>query len=355
MSSSIATTFLPVAPPQIFEGAWSDDQYGRMLKVIRDNGPWTVLLSQYFKSPEEVIATTSGILPEGFTPTWDMFLSPIFRGFFAEGGVALYPEVEDCFLNTDFLNRVRAYWGAKYAQPDQLFFNLQGPTPAGGPPHVDGTHFRGMYAKDAPIWLLNIMAKSGLFRRWQAKKAQVITWFYKGRIGGGFQYWPDGLQSEPKLLAAPIWNRAVVVENERMYHTSQACGPVKMRKPEGLAINSTIAPDPQTEAGWQITTDTKIIQRIPENEFRLLIHWGAQIFMDYDELKKTLDHSDDITHEKAFDIFVQDLRARGELFEMPTDPLSDVNFIKLLTRVYDLGLPRIMLPDPVDEVAVGFN
>jgi hypothetical protein len=36
---------------------------------------------------------------------------------------------------------------------------------------------------------------------------------------------------------------------------------------------------------------------------------------------------------------------------MPTDPLNDVTFIQLLTRVYDLGLPRIMLPDPVDEVA----
>jgi hypothetical protein len=30
-----------------------------------------------------VIATTSGVQPEGFGPTWDLLLSPVFRGYLA--------------------------------------------------------------------------------------------------------------------------------------------------------------------------------------------------------------------------------------------------------------------------------
>ena len=45
-----------------------------------------------------------------------------------------------------------------------------------------------------PIWLMNTMVKTGLFKKWQAKKTQVICWYYKGKVGGGFTYWPDGEQ-----------------------------------------------------------------------------------------------------------------------------------------------------------------
>jgi hypothetical protein len=73
-----------------------------------------------------------------------------------------------------------------------------------------------------------------------------------------------------------MWGRAVVVENEMMYHTAQGCGPADMRRPEGLWINSLMSVDPENPNGWVITTDGKVIQRIPEEEFRFLVHWGAQ-------------------------------------------------------------------------------
>ena len=46
-----------------------------------------------------------------------------------------------------------------------------------------------------------------------ARKAQVIAWWYRGRIGGGFYYWPDGPLEPPEHVPAPMWGRAVVVEN----------------------------------------------------------------------------------------------------------------------------------------------
>ena len=53
----------------------------------------------------------------------------------------------------------------------------------------------------------------------------------------------------------------------------------------------------------------------------------------------------------AFDILIADLRARGEQFEMPGDPLTDKAFIGLLTRVYDVGIPLHFPPEPEEAQA----
>ncbi|HTJ64588.1 MAG TPA: hypothetical protein VL899_12325 [Alphaproteobacteria bacterium] len=347
---STANILKPIAEPQIIEGSYTTDQHRRMFDLVRRTGPHTLILSQHFKSPDEVVATTSGSLPEGMKATWDMFLSPVFRGYFAQGHTCLHPEIEDCFYNPKFLDLVRGYWKAEYARPESMLFNLQGPCGGAGAPHIDATRFRGLSFQTTPIWLMNMMTKSGLFKRWQAKKAQVIAWYYQGKVGGGFNYWPDGPQSEPKQLHAPMWGRAVVVENEMMYHTAQANGPSAMRRPAGLAINSVIGADPGSGDGWQITTDGEVIQKIPIEEMRFLVHWGADIFMDYQELKVTLDHTDDIDHERIFDIFIADLRERGETFQLPSDPLTDQVFIRLLTLVYDPGLPGIFPPEPDEDL-----
>ena len=343
--STIASSLRPVAEPRIIENAFTTDQHRRMLEVVRREGPHSLILSQHFKTPEEVVASLAGQLPEGVKASWDMFLTPAFRGYFAKGHTSLYPEIEDCFLNQKFLDLVRGYWGAAYATPENMLFNLQGPCRGGDAAHIDAARYRGINMHNSPVWLMNMMVKSGLFKRWQAKKAQVITWYYKGQVGGGFTYWPDGPQEPPKQIKAPMWGRAVVVENERMYHTAEAIGPSALRHPKGLAFNSLLGAEAAGD-GWQITTDGEVIQRIPPEEMRFLVHWGADIFMDYQELKVALDHSDDLTHEQVFDIFIADLKARGEVFQTPSDPIADPDFVNLLTKVYDPGKPAIYPPEP---------
>ncbi|MCP1470286.1 hypothetical protein J3E64_001974 [Sphingobium sp. OAS761] len=346
----MATKFVPVAPPQIIEGVYSTDQHARLLKLVRDKGPWEMILAQHFQSPEEVLATTSGTMPEGFTPTWEMFMSPVFRGYLAKGATALYPEIEDCFWNSKFTDLVRNYWGAEYARPENMLFNIQGPCRGSETPHVDATNFRGVDSLNAPVWLMNMMVKSGLFDRWRCKKAQVITWYYRGQVGGGFNYWPNGPQAEPAQIKAPMWGRAVVVENEMMYHTAEATGPSAMRWPDGLNIKSRMRSAPDSD-GWQVVNGDTVIQDIPAEEFRLLLHWGADIYMDYNELKRALDHTDDISKDQVFDTLIADMRARGLTFEVPTDPLTDQKFIALLTRTYDPGKPAIFPPEPEEALA----
>jgi len=331
--------FLPVAPPQIIDNAYSEDQHRRLLGVVRDQGPWPLILAENFKAPEEVFAATGGTPPEGVKITWDMVLNPVFRGYLARQGVCFYPELEDCYYNSRFLELVRNYWGAKYAEPETFLFNIQGPTPIGGPPHLDGTVFRGLTMDNTPIWLLMSMAKSCLFRKWQARKGQVIAWYYRGGIGGGFNCWPDGPTGAPLQINAPMWGRAVVVENEMMFHHGQACGPVELRKPAGLDITTLFGADPHSDDGWQLTTGGHVNQKVAAADMRFLVHWGARLYMDYAELKTAMDHTDDITLDQALNMLIDAMRARGIAFETPTDPMHDPAFIGLVARAFEIPGP----------------
>lgn len=352
MLRDLAETFRPVAPPQLIDNAYSNDQHSRLLNVVRDNGPWPLILAENFKTPEEVIATTSGSIPEGVTLTWDMIgLNPVFRGYLARGGTCFYPEIEDCYYNSRFLELVRNYWGCQYAEPETFLFNIQGPTPIGGPPHLDGTVFRGMTMENTPLWLLLTMAKSRLFDRWRSKKGQVIAWYYNGRIGGGFNCWPDGPSGQAMQINAPMWGKAVVVENEMMFHHGQAAGPVAQRKPQGMDISTTFGADPENPTGWQLATSGKINQKVAEQDMRFLVHWGARLFKDMADFRQTYDHSDDIGADQAINMLIADMKTRGVQFVEPTDPLHDNSFVALLSQVYDIGGPSNIPADAMDEAA----
>lgn len=341
MSANSPYVIKPVAPPQLIENAYTPDQHARLINLIRTKGPWQLILAQHFASPEEVVATTSGSVPKDVKLTWDMFLSPVFRGYLAKFGTCLHPEIEDCFLNEKFLKLVRGYWKADYAKPDNMLFSINGPCGSSDAAHIDATAYRGVNQQNAPIWLLNTMTKSGLFHQWRTKKAQLVGWFYKGTVGGGFTYWPEGPAASPKRVAPPMWNRAVLVENEMMYHRGESNGPVDQRRPQGLTLESLFGADPHVADGWQITTKGEVIQKVPAQELRLMVHWSADVFKDYAELKQHMEHSDDLTLNQVFEMFVKDLKARGHTFETPTDPVRDQAFIGLLTQVYDPGVPKI--------------
>ena len=328
---------VPHAPPILMDRPYTDEQHRLLVDVIRREGPWQLIIAQHFASVEELVATMSGGGVEG--ARLEDFVTPTFRGYLAKDCTCLYPELEDVFYNHRFLEQARSYWGAKYAMPTLMLFNTNGACDNYDPGHLDGADFRGIGHPTSPYWLMNTMAKSGLFAAYQKKKAQVVTWFYRGDEGGGFTYWPNGIQAAPERLATPIWNKAVVVENERLFHRGEGNGPASRRHPKGLAFNSLFAVDPDSPDGWVITTDGKVVDHIAEEETRLLIHWNADVFLDLDEMRKVLDHRDDLTHDQVFDTFIKDMRARGLTFEVPTDPLHDATFVRLLTETYDVGEP----------------
>ena len=334
----------PVSPPRELTGVYSDDQRERLLDVVRQHGPWKLILAQHFASAEELIATMTGAMPQGIAPTLEMFLTPTFRGYYAEHSACLYPELHDCFFNATFLEYARSYWNARYAKPQRMLFNINGPCSNLDPGHLDTPSFRGIRFENSPTWLCSVMGKSGLFRDYLIKMAQVITWF-STCPKSGFTYWPDGPLRAPKRVKPPIYNRGVLVQNEMMVHRGEANGAEELQRPAGLALDSLFSGDSADRDLWQVKTGDRVIARYRTDDLRFLVHWSAEVFEDMTELKKNMDGTDDLTHERVFDTLIKDVRSRGIQIATPSDPLHDTVFIRTLNAAYDIGGPAAYPPE----------
>lgn len=332
---SLAKVLRPVAPPRIVEGVYSDDQYERLLGIVKQHGPWPTVAAHHFQSVDELIATSSGIVPKNHGLTLDSIASANFRGFLAENSCCYYPEIEDAFYNTPFLERVKDYWGAQYAKPTLMLFNLCGPHQSGLSAHLDAVTFRGVRIENTPVWMQNIMAKSGLFQDYLVKMAQIVTWFWLGEEGT-FTCWPDGPMGAPMRIEHPMWNKGVVVQNEMMFHRGDPVGRPDERAITGLMHRSRMGYRAEHD-DWAITTDDEVIRTYEPRNIRFLVHWNAELYMDRHEAKLVMDHTDDLTHERVVDALLADMRSRGVKVAAPNDPFHDDDFIHALMSTYTIA------------------
>jgi hypothetical protein len=232
----------------------------------------------------------------------------------------------------------KSYWNAQYAKPQLMLFNINGPCANRDPGHLDSPSFRGVRYENAPTWLTSVMGKSGLFQDYLIKMAQVITWFSLD-ASSGFTYWPNGPLRKPERILPPINNRGVVVQNEMMVHRGEANGPLDQQVPAGLAFDTVFTGDPEDRDHWLLKNGDERIARHHTDDLRFLVHWSAEVFSDFDELKKNMDGSHDLTVEQAIDTMVKDVNAQGLKLAMPDDPLHNPEFIRALNAAYDLGGP----------------
>jgi len=324
----------PVAPPSVIDNFYTPEEVETITTVIRDNAPWKLILAHHFKSTEEYLAVSGGQKPKPGADLSD-FIAPVFRGFLARDGVVRYPEINDIYFGRKLLDTARQLHGAKYGMAHDLLFNLCGPSQSFDAGHFDTGMFRGMGLHNAPLWLLAVMAKSGLFDAWEVKTAQVITYFYASDIDGGFTYWPDGPDKAPARFAAPFWNTGILTDNSRMYHRRESNGPRDRRDYPGLDLSSTLH---SVEGGeWSIRTGDKEISRMQAADTRMLVHYTALLFDDLDDVTRYQDHTDDITNEKAIGMLIADMRAKGETVAEPSDPMTDTAFIAQLTESYKMA------------------
>jgi hypothetical protein len=325
----------PVTPPLVVDGVYADEQYERLLGLVKSRGPWPTIMAHHFNTVDELMATSNGGAADTAGLTLDDVATANFRGILGKGSACLFPEIEDCYYNSAFLQLVRNYWGAAYARPTLMLFNLSGPHQSSTNAHLDAVTFRGIRIENAPVWLQNVMGRSGLFTDYLVKMAQVITWWYRGE-NGTFTYWPDGPLGEPKRLEHPLWNKGVVVQNEMMFHRGDPVGRPEDRDTPGLKHRSLIGYDAHQD-DWAITTDGAVVRRYRPEEMRLLVHWSAEVYADAGELTKVLDHTDDLTFEMAFDRLLADMRSKGMRVAEPSDPLHDQEFIRALTSAYSIA------------------
>jgi hypothetical protein len=332
---------IPAAPPRLIDNVYSPAQHAALMDMIRDYGPWPMVTKGRFQNVEQIAASGSGRIDANVS--MDQFIVAQFRGWVASHGTSYFTELDDIFFDARLRAHARDYWGAQFARPTFMYFSLSGPFEATDPGHIDGLTFRGIRKENAPLWILSLMGKSGLFDRWMVKMTQVVAWWSRCPIGG-FTYWPDGIAAQPQRVTAPLWNKALIVQNERMFHRPESNGPPERRHYPGLTFDTELGVDPANRDRWLMKTGDVVNAELHTDDLRLMLHWNAEVYHDLDDLKLHSDHRDDLTHEMVAEIFIADLRRRGVTVDPPSDPYNDMAFIGLLNDTYDPGRPRIYPP-----------
>lgn len=336
---------VPAAPPSLIEDFYTPEEISTLFAVVRENGPWRLILAQHFSSTEEYLAISGGKDRKPDAQLSD-FVAPVFRGFLANEGVVFHPELHDIYFGSKLLDTARGLHGAKYGMAHDLLFNLCGPSHSFDAGHFDTAVFRGMGLFNTPIWLLAIMSKCGLFDEWEVTSAQILTYFNKSDIDGGFTYWPDGPDRAPARFAAPFWNTAFLTDNSRMYHRRESNGPRDQRDYPGLEITSELHSMPGGQ--WSIRNGDKEIRRFGDEDTRMLVHYTALLFDDLDEVRRFQDHTDDLTPDKVFEMLIDDMWSRGAAVVEPGDPMNDTAFVARLTEFYKMAPSEYPVQAPLD-------
>lgn len=243
---------------------------------------------------------------------------PFFRAFWATGGKVHLPGAELVLNNVRFIESAKRSFRSEVVQPNTLLLNVSTPMGA-GPPHLDLPFFRG--ASGWPFWLLAYMGISGLFHEYAIPIASTISWFYRGE-GGDFEYWPEAGDGPSVIERAPLWNAAVVADNEYMYHRIGRIGrPEQYLQPGQITRDATIG-----FAGadrWEIADGGNVQATYTEGEVRFSLLWKAFVFKTDTAAEIFRDRSHDLTKESVVSAFAEDLRRRGLKPLDPADPFTD--------------------------------
>lgn len=334
----------PVAAPTVTSDFYSPQEIDTLFGAVREHAPWKLILAYHFTSTEEYLAV-SGAAKGKPDATLADFTAPVFRGWLGKDGVAFYEEVHDIYFSRKLLDPIKRLHGGQYALAHHMMFNICGPAHSYDAGHFDSGNWRGITSANTPLWLMSVMAKSGLFDAWEIKTGQVITYFYDSDIDGGFTYWPDGPDRAPRRLPAPFSNTAILSDNSRMYHRREASGPRDRRDLSALRMDSQLYPDGDA---WVVRNGGTEIARYAHRDTRSLFHFTGMVFDDAADVNRFLDHTDDLTTDKVFGVLLADLKTRDIRFTEPTDPMTDRDFIALLTEAYAMAPVEYPAEAPLD-------
>jgi hypothetical protein len=294
-----------------------DDAYEdpeRVWRLVTDGGPYTLMMS----------------LAGYDMSTGDHAAMPWFRKYWAMNRELLVADSEPLFRSPRFLDTARDVTGTDHVLPYQLMVNLMGPMDTGAA-HLDTPTFR---SEPVPLWLRLEMGASELFERWRVPVCGAVSWFLYDGPGGEYEYWPDGTDAPSACEAPPFGNVAVFGDNDRMFHRVGAIGTLADRlAPGSLSGAGTL--HAVADGRWEIR-DRSAVLSLDAHRLRVSILWTAMCFETADDHRKFRDHDDVLTLERVTEIFAHDLRARGERFDLPTDPAGDPDWVRRLEEVYPL-------------------
>jgi hypothetical protein len=275
--------------------------------LVERGGPYRPMASYL---PQHATSRGRGIMP------W-------FRGTWAAHGTTLVDGADVILKNRHFAEAASRLFGGVEVTPNAVVVNVNAPMPAGAV-HVDIPSFRGADRDRYPIQLLQAMGTSGLFEAWRIVEAGAVVWFYDGP-GGAYDYWPEGLNGPMRSEFPPFINRALVADNDRMYHR---IGWIGDPAPTVPAINTNSEIAHMVGTGWVIRDGGRVSTTYPDAQVRISILWKARI-----ELRE-VEKVGELTPDRIQDIFAKDLEARGIRVSKPPTPLSDQTWLDAVHATY---------------------
>ena len=323
----------PPRPPILLDAAYEEPAAVRAL--VPRNGPyWPVM--RYLANATEMravggnaVARRTGVLP------W-------FRGDWAHDGPKI-DGLEPVLENPRFLEAARQLFDGEVVRPQSVYVNLMAPIADGGEAHLDVPVFRGIERDRYPVWLLNTMGRSGLFQDWQVDVATAVSWFYSGE-GGAFDYWAEGHSKPPQRLGTPLDNRAVVGDNDFMFHRVDAIGPANAPGTEDVSLSSELFA--LEDGSWEVREGEAVLARYPSEALRVSVSWKALVFRNAEAARRYDEGEDTLELDAVVARLIEDLEARGQHVELPAEPLHDTAFIEALSRAY--ALPDRVYPSEAE-------
>lgn len=311
-------------PPVLIERAFEDPD--RIRALVRRNGPYWPTM-RYMANASELQAVGSN--------DQKLKVAPWFRADWAYGK-PLVDGADEILQAPAFLDAARKVFGAEVVHPLIVYVNVMGPM-GQGPAHIDVPAFRGIDRTEYPVTFLHLMHRSGLFETHRISIATAVAWFYEGERGE-FEYWSDGVSAPPRRIEAPLSNRAVVGDNDIMFHRVAPIGPTDPPSIEDATLAVELVPDEQG-TDWMAVDQGRELLRYQDREIRVSVSWKAEVFQDEEAARVRTEHLDDLSLETVVDVLLEDLARQGRSLTAPSDPTRDEAFIRALNEAYPVRVP----------------
>ncbi len=258
---------------------------------------------------------------------------PWYRQDWALGGRPLVDGVEHLLGYAPFIDAARAVFGGEVVRPHTLYANVQLPAIGTDLGHTDVPEFRGMTRDRYPVALLHLMNRSRLFTAWQLDICTAVTWLWDGPRGD-FVLWEGGPQSAPRRYPPPLTGRAVVSDNDRVFH---AVG--DFASPEGPDA-ADLTPTSEVHVvgdRLELRHDTVVRGSWPRSAVRRSLSWKAYVFADELAARVYDDHLDDLDEAKVLQVFASELDARG--VARPAQLAVDDSLLSTLATAWPKSVP----------------
>lgn len=259
---------------------------------------------------------------------------PWYRQDWALGGRTLVPGVEHVLHHAGFADAARDVFGGRVVRPHTIYANVQLPAVGTDLGHTDVPEFRGVTRDRYPVALLHLMNRSGLFTRWQLDIATAVTWCWDGPRGD-FVLWPEGPDVAPQRIAPPLTGRAVVCDNDRLFH---AVGDFASPDGPGSHLLTPTSEVHATADGFALRDGESNCGSWPRSAVRCSVSWKAYVFADDAAARVHDEHLDDLDEATVLRVFADELDRRGVARPDPWeigDPL-----IAALVAIWPKRLPR---------------